>query len=228
MSFEPAHPYYVNFNTASFIEASSSIGPTGIEILTSNQEWLYHNINSQVLINSSNTTRVTASFMLGTENNITKLVKSYAPVRLNLNKVGKPQSMFLAFKGHVLKVGASTGYFTFVLSGESDYQQNLVSMNLTSSNLGALSTNWQTLIGSFTDYENYSYGTTGSVNTIPISPLYGNPVRTDKSLTSPNNSQPTAYAYLSVYYTQTSSSVGSIGNPVISGLFLREVNPYIP
>lgn len=231
MSFEPLHSKYLNFNTGSFIEASSSIGPTGLETLTSNQEWLYHNVNSQVLINSPNYSPTYTPQITETDNGVSTYIKAYSPIRLNLNKRGLPQSMFIAFKASILELNASsTGYFTFVFSGNKTNNSTLGWLNLSSSvqaSSAGPSDQWQTLLGSFQDSEGFVFSSTSSITSMPISPLQTIQTRTEKTLVVPNSSQPVAFLNLSIFYTQVSSNPSSIGIPFINGVYLREINPYI-
>ena len=231
MSFKPTYPRYINFNTASYISPSSSIGPTGLDTLVSNQEWLYHNVNSQVLINSKNTSFVSGTVISGNQStNIPIFVKNYGPVKLNLNKAGLPQPMFLAFKGGNLQVfGLSQGYFTFVFNSQGTTNLSTGWLNLTSSIQSFFSQSYQTLSGSYQDSEEGGtfFSSTASVSSTPNNALSVLSNKTDKAGTNINTTQLSCMINVSIYWTQTSaSSVNAWSMPRIDGLYLREVNPY--
>lgn len=210
--------------------------------LLSNMEWCSHFANTQTQISTLTNPLLSVTFSAG-ESGLEKQLGTMGPFRINLDKNGNPQALFLTLvPSYVQNLASFTGSVVFKTTIRT------INRKGSASSIEQLSTNtftasagpptvpyyWVSLTGSNTfNQVNTLYSYTGSICQpyANIDAIYNLPVRTTQSLNtgisgSSDSSQAICYAFLDVSVRSISATGASFGTAGIVGLYLREVNPY--
>lgn len=218
-----------------YAELSSALGATQMATVLNNMEWNYHYINSQTRINEDVHTfnnfypKVTLSPL---SSSVNYLIYSCGPFRINLDKNGNPQPMFIAFVPEI-NVGTSTtvtGTFKAHLRPvDSDGVNSSLEFGTftTSSNTSGVagsSLKWYTFQTPSASYISSSMNTNSSVFQTKMKYPQQLMTRTTKSLTINDSFQNVCMSYLDIYFMASSITGSNTSTIRIRGIYGREVN----
>lgn len=239
-TFNPKINYFVNTNTGSYVSVSSSIGAFQTMTIASNLEWCKHFMNSQNCINyirdSSEGVTYQATVSSSSQSNIPILIKSFGPIRLNLDDSGQPNPVVVLLNQSLYSPTSHTVEYSAIIrlyssDGFSSVSQiGTFSTSSSTTSSDSQTTKWKTFTTNNATYIDPVFNTSSSI--IQTKFYTKNPYifnsRLEKVFDSEgpifNNNQNGALAFIDIIMTP--GTVSDTLQTRIRGLYVREISRY--